>query len=151
MHEVINSLLTLLSGSIPSTGQERDRIYFTSMHPKDIKNSKKAQVNIFPYYLSEDTELRSRRGSAMDLSQDLNCHCIVTAYGGDDMLASLMLLDKVRCLLLEKPNLTAREGRTMLSISMIDVSPDDLANLWQALQTPLRPSLLYLVKQKAAA
>ena len=150
MHEIINGLLTLLSGSITSTGRERSQIDFTTMHPKDIEDSKKARVNIFPYHVNEDTDLRNRRGPVTDSSQNLDCHCMVTAYAGNDLLAELMLLDEVRCLLVEKPILTAQGGQTVLSISMIDKSPDDLANLWQALQTPLRPSLHYLVKRRAA-
>lgn len=151
MHEIIKTLLTLLSESITSTGREKDQIDFTSRHPKDIEGSKKAQVNIFLCYVNEDTVLKSRPDPVMDMSQSLHCHCLITAYGGDDLLASLMLLDKVRYLLLEKPVLTAQGGQTVLSISMLDKSPGDLAKLWQALQTPLRPGLLYLVKQKAAA
>lgn len=130
-------------------GFKKDQISFTSMHPKDIDDRKQAQVNIYLYYLSENRNLRNRESPEMGLPQSLDYHCIITAYGGNDILDSLLLLDKVRHLLFEKPSIASQDGKTVLRFTMTDKPLESIAKLWQALQTPLRPSLYYLITERA--
>ena len=152
MIEITKTLLTFLSDSMGDFGFDKGQVSFTSMHPKDIHGTKQARVNLYLYHLRENPDIRNldtRGNSEIHLLQSLSYYCLLTAYGNEEEFESLLLLDNVRKLLFEKPFFESKSGEIVLNISMDNQAPEFFTNLWQALQTPLRPSLNYVVRKQA--
>ena len=152
MIEITKTLLTFLSDSMGDLGFDKDRVSFTSLHPKDIDGTKQARVNLYLYHLCEEPNIRNLDtlgNPETRLLQSLNYHCLLTAYGNEEEFESLLLLDNVRQLLFEKPFVESENGEIVLNISMDNQAPEFFTNLWQALQTPLRPSLNCIVRKQA--
>lgn len=151
MIEITKTLLTFLSDSMGDLDFDKGQVSFTSMHPKDINGTKQARVNLYLYHLSEDPNIRNldaRKNLGTDLLLSLNYYYVITAYGDEEDFESLILLDKVRKLLFEKPFIESKKGGMVLEIIMDNHGPEFFTNLWQALQTPLRPSLNYIVRKQ---
>jgi hypothetical protein len=152
MIEITKTLLTFLSDSMGDLGFDKDQVSFTSMHPKDIDGTKQARVNLYLYHLREDPNIRNLDtlgNPEIRLLQSLNYHCLLTAYGNEEEFKSLVLLDNVRKLLFENPHIESKDGQIVLDILMENHNPEGFIKLWQALQTPLRPSLNCIVRKQA--
>jgi hypothetical protein len=150
--EITKTLLTLLSDSMGDLGFDKGQVSFTSMHPKDIHGTKQARVNLYLYHLHENRDRRgldTLRNSEIQSLESHSYHCLLTAYGNEEEFESLLLLDNVKKLLFEKPVVNPYNGEFILYISMENYNLEFLTNLWQALQTPLRPSLSYVIRKQA--
>jgi hypothetical protein len=152
MIDTTKMLLIFLSESVSDLGFDKDKITFTSVHPKDIEEDKKAQINLYLYHLGEDPNLRNqdvRTNPETSYLPNLNYHYKVTIHGTEDESESLVLLEKVWELFSKNPCIESQSDHSVLDISMENHAPEFLTNLWQALQTPLRPSLNYIVRKRA--
>jgi hypothetical protein len=152
MVDTTKMLLTFFSESVSDLGDDKDQIIFTSMHPKDIEGAKKAQINLYLYHLSEDPNLRNqdvRANPDASYLPNLNYHYLITIHGTEDESESLVLLEKVWELFFKNPCIESQSDQAMLDIVMDNNSLEFLTNIWQALQTPLRPGLNYIVRKRA--
>jgi len=152
MIDTTKMLLTFLSESVTDLGFDKDQITFTSVHPKDINGTKVAQVNLYLYHLSDNSNLRNmdlREKPETNLILRLNYRYIITTHGLEDESESLVLLEKLGELLFKNPCIESQTNQAVLEIVMDRNTPEFLTNLWQALQAPLRPSLNYIVRKRA--
>jgi len=151
MIDTTKMLLTFLSESASDLGFDKDQITFTSVHPKDINGTKVAQVNLYLYHLSENPNLRNtdlREKPETNLILSLNYRYMITTHGLEDESESLVLLEKVGELLLKNPCIESQSDQAVLDISIENHALEFMTSLWQALKTPLRPSLNYIARKR---
>jgi len=152
MIDTTKILLTFLSESASDLGFDKDQITFTSVHPKDIEGAKEAQLNLYLYHLGENRSLRNqdvRANPDTNHLPNLIYHYLITIHGTEDESESLVLLGKVCEFIFKSPCIESQTDQAVLEIAMDSNTPEFLTNLWQALQTPLRPSLNYIVRKRA--